>query len=1008
MPPTTIPNPILNTPYEEPDRHFRFGEDGITDEIVESRRTSAYFIPIAPTKKKGKKQLQLEKTQWTSDRVEENAFINRVRARVARFRQGDYPGVTPTTRRLLEHWNDTGREPRLFFCQREALETAIYLAEAARREGDAWIENELREANEGANPGLYRLALKMATGSGKTLIMAMLIAWQALNKIANPQDKRFSDAFLVVAPGITVRDRLRVLLPGDAENYYGGRWNLVPPELRGQLHRAKIEIVNFHRFIRRDTGDAARLTKAILTRGSEESPFLETPDQMVRRVLRDLGGKKNIVVLNDEAHHCYRPKESAKKEKLTRDERAEATREGKKAHVWISGLEAIQKKIGIRAIYDLSATPFFLKGSGYSEGTLFPWVVSDFSLIDAIEAGLVKVPRVPVADDSMTGPLPTYRELWSKIRDDLPKKGRTAGATPTEPDLPAELEGALQSLYGHYEQHYAAWEAGEKERSGGSTPPVFIVVCNNTAVSKLVYDYISGWEKQVRKGESVLVPGKLALFDNVEAGSPARWRARPNTVLIDSEQLESGDALAPAFKKLMAHEIEEWKDEFRARFPGRDPDQLTDSDLLREVMNTVGKKGKLGEGVRCVVSVSMLTEGWDASTVTHILGVRAFGTQLLCEQVIGRGLRRRSYALNEKRKFSPEYAEVYGVPFSFIPTSGSIEDPKPDVEPTHVRALPDRAECEIAFPRLEGYRWELPSERLEAQFDDGAVLHLSTRDVPTEVENAPIVGESAIHTLDDLKARRLAEVDFQLARRVLERYFRGGVEGEEEDGDVAPETVQAWRFPEILAIARRWREQCLVLSDDVFPQLLLLSELSHQAAGRIYRSIVRAAADDAVLLPILRRFEPEGSTRWVEFDTRRPVWVTDPEKCHVSHVVADTESWEQKMAQSLEKLDPVEAYVKNDNLGFTIPYSDGGITRSYVPDFIARIDDGGGHDDPLHLVLEVSGERRKDKQVKVDTAKSLWVPAVNNARLGRWGFLEITDPWQGKQAILDWLGGGER
>jgi type III restriction enzyme len=387
--------------------------------------------------------------------------------------------------------------------------------------------------------------------------------------------------------------------------------------------------------------------------------------------------------------------------RLTGDERKEAERRDEAARIWISGLEAVKAKIGLKAVYDLSATPFFLRGSGYSEGTLFPWVISDFALIDAIESGIVKVPRVPVADDSMVGEQPTYRDLWLRIHEDLPKKGRGTDRLSGEPNLPVELEGALTSLFTNYEKYYARWEQNTEARARGLTPPVFIVVCNNTNVSKLVYDYIAGWEKSLPDGTVVIVPGKLRLFSNATDG---RWTARPSTILIDSEQLESGEAMSDAFKKIAIREIEDFKSEYRTRFPGRDADILTDEDLLREVMNTVGKTGKLGEQVKCVVSVSMLTEGWDASTVTHILGVRAFGTQLLCEQVVGRGLRRMSYATNDQGMFEPQYAEVYGVPFSFIPSAGSAVDVQPGPTPARVRALEERIACEITFPRLIGYR----------------------------------------------------------------------------------------------------------------------------------------------------------------------------------------------------------------------------------------------------------------------------------------------------------------
>ncbi len=666
------------------------------------------------------------------------------------------------------------------------------------------------------------------------------------------------------------------------------------------------------------------------------------------------------------------------------------------ARVWISGVEAVKSKMGIKAIYDLSATPFFLKGSGYSkvtadgkkvtEGILFPWVVSDFSLIDAIEAGIVKVPRVPVADDSMVGEQPTYRDLWLRIREELPKKGRRTEAAAGDPKLPKELQGAILSLYGNYEKYYREWEKDAEARAKGSMPPVFIVVCNNTNVSKLVYDYIGGWEKTIG-GKQVAQAGELKIFRNDDGNGG--WLHRPNTILVDSTQLESGEAMSDDFKKIAAREIEEFKADYRNRFPGRDAEDLTDEDLLREVMNTVGKAGKLGEQVKCVVSVSMLTEGWDANTVTHVLGVRAFGTQLLCEQVVGRALRRRIYEANEDGKFNPEYAEIYGVPFSFIPCSGSSENPKPGPMPTRVRALESRIASEITFPRLLGYRYDIAGERLTYKFNDDSKLALSTADIPTKTQLDPIVGETSVHTLDDLRKKRENEVAFLLAKLTLEKYFR------DDDGNDKP-----WLFPQLLGITKRWLDECVTLKDGTFKQLLLLIEFAHDAADRIYKAIVASTDGTAALKPILRPYDTLGSTRYVDFDTTRPVYTTREDKCHVSHVVADTDSWEQKLAQTLEDMPEVIRYVKNHNLGFTIPYTLNGEERQYVPDFIACLDDGHGPDDLLNLLIEVTGEKKKDKAAKVATARTLWVPAVNNhGGFGRWAFIEIDDPWDAQNLL---------
>ena len=981
-----IENPVINSPFNAPNRHFDFDENGITDRLVEGRRPSSYFIPIAGPKSSKTGQVAFD-TEWTRDRIEENRFINEVRVKVQIWRQSGYHGVTPVTKQLLLYWTDADREKKLFYCQIEALETIIYLTEVSKANGETWMLNELNNAMDLSNPGLFRMALKMATGSGKTVVMGMLIAWHVLNKRRNPQDNKFGDAFLLVAPGITIRDRLRVLLPAEEGNYYRER-DLVPASMYGELLQAQIHITNFHAFQLRDKLKIGKLNKAIL-----KTDGLETPDDMVRRVCRSLSGKKNIIIINDEAHHCYRRKPDDFQPALDADEKTEVKDREEEAKVWISGLEAIKKKLGVRAIYDLSATPFFLKGSGYPEGTLFPWVVSDFSLIDAIEAGVVKVPRVPVSDDSGVHEQPTYRDLWLHIRETLPKKGRSKAASNEEPLLPTELQGALHSLYGNYKKYFELWESNKAGQKQGVTAPVFIVVCNNTNVSKMVFDYIAGWERDF-DGTKVIQAGKLEEFrnDNGDGG----WNDTPYSILVDSSQLESGEALSDDFRRVAAKEIEDFKSKYASRYGNRSTDSVTDSDILREVLNTVGKPGKLGEKVRCVVSVSMLTEGWDANTVTHVLGVRAFSTQLLCEQVVGRALRRRSYTLNDKGFFDPEYAEVYGVPFSFIPTNGSSGDPEPGNLPTRVRALQDREHLALQFPHVSGYRYDFGTELLDHKFDEDSKLELSTTDVPTSTENAPIVGESSVHTLDDLLEHRENEISFLLAKETLETFFK------DSEGNSKP-----WLFPKVLSITKSWMKECLFLKDNTFPQLLLLTRLRRTASEKIYRSIVSSVDGAKRIQPILRGFENLGDTFHVDFDTTKPVFETAADKCHISHVVADTKSWEQKMAETLESMPEVFSYVKNQNLGFTIPYSFEGEARNYYPDFIARVTQPGT-EEMINLVIEVSGETRKDKAAKVETAQSLWVPSVNNSKLfGSWAFLEVTDPWNGVSHIREFLSGRE-
>jgi type III restriction enzyme len=974
--PATIENPVINSPFVEPTRHFKVVDGQVAGDIEEGRRPSEFFVPVAkPRKSSPQMALQF----GAGVRQQPNEIVNEIRFQVGKWRDQGYPHTTNVTKELLAHWRDEDRERRLFFCQIEAVETAIYLTEAAEKSADTKALNVIREENARLNDALPRLAFKMATGSGKTVVMAMLIAWQALNKLANAYDKRFSTRFLVVTPGITIKDRLRVLLPNDPQTFYRAM-DIVTPEQLDRLQAATIEITNYHAFIRREKLEAASLTKKVLAGpDGDTSRFKETPAEMVRRMAKAFGNAKDIVVLNDEAHHCYTPAppEQAEEGTLTADERTEARQNQEEARVWFEGLKAVREKLGIRAIYDVSATPFFLKGSGYAEGTLFPWVVSDFGLMDAIESGIVKVPRVPVADDSMVGDLPKFRDLWVHVRDALPRKGLRDTTLEQEATrtLPKELEGALTTLYDDYQRSYAEWGS-----AGMGRPPVFIVVCSNTSVSKLVYDWIAGFDRPIAHAQTLAdgavsaVPGNLPLFSNVEG---AAWKHRPVTLLIDSMQLDRGDALDPAFKKAVAREIEEFKREYVARFPGRSAEDIEDEQILREVLNTVGKPGRLGADIRCVVSVSMLTEGWDANTVTHILGIRAFGTQLLCEQVVGRALRRANYDADANGMFEPEYAEVLGVPFTFLSTTNGRGPRKPRTIVT-VRSLPERSHLRIEFPRVVGYRFEMPTERIEARFDDRSILELSAREVPTKTDLDPIVGDPKLLQLP-LREHRLNTVAFTVAKRTLDNYFN------DEDGNARP-----WLFPQLVGISRRWIDQCVKTGDNAYPQMLLLAEWSHAAAEKIHRSITNGTPGDKRLIPTLRAYDSIGSTDDVYFETTKTTY--DTERSHVNKVAQDS-GWETELAAKLEDMPEVVAYVKNQGLNLKVPYTYEGRSANYVPDFLIRLRDrdSRGDDDLLTLLLEVSGEAKKEKQAKVDTARDTWIPAVNNwGGLGRWAFLEVT------------------
>ena len=999
--------PILNSPYEYPSCHWELDEAGQpTSRILDRRRRVSFITPIPKPKKRGQREMDFDEAaqalEAEGQQYELMEVINEMRRRVDAWRSIPDPGrwrVTPETARLLRHWRShqassrsernvpqaSSRserhrfgDTRPFFCQVEAAETAIWLTEVAPalgNEGRRFLDH-LAAANEQANPGLSRLALKLATGAGKTTVMAMLIAWQTVNAVRRPGSRRFTRGFLVVTPGLTIRDRLRVLQPNDPDSYYQSR-ELVPADMLGDLDRAKIVITNYHAFMQRETLAISKGGRALLQGRGPDIATRETAGQMLQRVIPDLMGMKNILVLNDEAHHCYREKPSEEDEEgPLGDDRTEAAKNKEAARVWISGLETVRRKLGIGRVIDLSATPFFLRGSGYAEGTLFPWTVSDFSLMDAIESGIVKLPRVPVADNIPSSEMPTFRNLWHHIGKKMPRKGRGKAASLDPLSIPVELQTALEALYGHYARAFELWQD-----AGIEVPPCFIVVCNNTSTSKLVYDFVSGFQRENEGGSTTLEQGRLALFRNFdEHGNPL---ARPRTLLIDSEQLESGHALDKNFRAAASDEIERFRSEIIKRTGDRrQAENLSDQDLLREVMNTVGKAGRLGGDTRCVVSVSMLTEGWDASTVTHVLGVRAFGTQLLCEQVIGRALRRQSYDLNEKDVFDVEYADVLGIPFDFT-ARPVVAPPQPPHETVQVKAIsPERDACEIRFPRVQGYRVELPEERLSASFDDNSTLELTPDLVgPSITRNEGIVGEGVDLSLEHLEEMRPSTLVFHLTKRLLETKWRDP--GEEP---------KLHLFGQLKRITRQWLKDHLVCKGGTWPAQLLYQSLADTACERITRGIVARHLEERPVQAVLDPYNPIGSTMHVRFTTSKKTrWKTNAGRCHVNWVVCDSE-WEAELCRVAEAHLRVRAYVKNHGLGLEVPYRFQAESRMYVPDFIVLVDDGHGEEDLLRLVVEIKGYRREDAKEKADTMRTYWVPGVNGLRIyGRWDFVEFGD-----------------
>ncbi len=1014
-------NPILNNPYEEPGWHYATNLQGELDysRPVKGRRVFTPEIQTIPVRQGTQGDLmELNEVAVASHG---SHVVNLLRREISAWRGAKYPQTTRITRELLQFWflnPERDMTLSLFFAQREAIETAIWLNEVAEKSNvGQHILRQLEEAQKvSASPenNLPRIAFKMATGSGKTVVMAALIAYHYFNRREYRNDVRFADNFLAIAPGITIRDRLSVLrvdtrLGVDAEDYYHVRF-LVPESWRKEMPELnkRIVITNYHAF------------EPKTLQGNKRSPFdgkiqadgtkqeaTEDYSQVIGRLLGNFRPGSRLLIINDEAHHCYLPHEDERKA-----EGEDAAEENRRAAVWFSGLVRITQRFKVRSIYDLSATPYYLTGSGYEPYTLFGWVVSDFGLIEAVESGLVKIPFLPTRDDTQEIDVPVLRNLYEHIREGLPKAGRKTAKARAKaegkklveepPHLPEILQAALKQFYEHYREEYdnrrhSAAATKTDQLLFEDSPPVFIVVCNNTSVSKEVYKYLAGYEipSEDESEPPRAVSGMFDLFSNFEP-STNQPRNKPPTLLIDSDALENSEQVDEGFKRVFASEIKRFKEEY-ARVHGRGSAELIeDSAILREVVNTVGKRNCLGAHIRCVVSVSMLTEGWDANTVTHICGIRKFGSQLLCEQVAGRALRRQSYYLQsydkngepttDKRriaawKFPPEYAHIIGVPFKLF--KGGKTVPPPPKPTTRIFAMPERTmQYEITFPKVEGYRLEYAEGPLIADFSTVDDYEIDGSKLPTKTVMATAISkEEVLLTVESILATREQQIIYRITKDLLRDHFSDG-----------QNNLQFYRFHELCAIVTDWyRTKVRVLGKGPEWKKLLYFTNPRTLVAHVARGIKTGAPGEECIRPILNYYNPTGSSRFVHGQTSRDTYPT--RHSHVNAVVVDS-GWEGNAAKVLDDLTDeghVMSWVKNAFLDFHIPYTDAaGEQRDYFPDFIVRCRNGAS----LNLILEITGMSR-DKASKKWTVENRWLPAVNRIReqhgWDRWDFLEIAN-----------------
>jgi type III restriction enzyme len=887
----TTQNPIINDAFAEPTRHWEFGEGAPS---VAGGRRDAGYIPPAP---KGE-QLRI------TDELVRLDHVNLIRARVGIWRRDGYPGATPVTKELFADWFDPEREVRAFFAQREAIETIAFLTEAGPDQLQG-IEIERYEE-------YTRWAIKLATGAGKTLVMAMTIAWSGINKRANPRDPRFSDTFLVVCPNLTVKERLRGrdgLLPSDPDSAYVG-FELVPGSYSQLFGQLRVMVVNWHQF--RPAEDSKY---RVLKRGTEsDSAF-------ARRILGELADKRRIMVLNDEAHHAWRPPGEIAP-------RGEERKELEAATVWIDGLQRIHRAREILRAVDFSATPMYPGAVGGDRAWRpFEWIVSDFGLVDAIESGLVKVPRVPTDDDAGFA-VPRYRNLWEHLKAVVPARGDDPKdeGTPIY-DYLADLDGPLQQLVGQWEATLEAWM---QVPAADFIPPVLIIICNEIKLAEVLEKYIA---EKGRVGP---------YFENANG--------ELHTLRIDSKLLGEAEAR-------------------------EDGETASDAaERLREIVATVGKRGQPGEQVRCLISVGMLSEGWDARNVTQILGLRAFQSQLLCEQVVGRGLRRSDYS----DLTVPEYVDVYGVPFQLLPfVRAGARRPIEPPRTTRVHSLRDRAELRMLFPRVEQIVQDV-GEDVSVNLDAIEPILVSSENDPTATYVEFEVGAPGRGIGGTTQNRNAAYERFRLQRLVftVAAEIVGGLE-------------KRWLFPQLAQIVQAVVESRVEYAPAVDPREL--GNLRYVLEIRNRTIAALRSQEQEALIPILNEYQPLGSTN-CDFQTVKPCEATV--KSHISHVVCDS-NLERDIARVLEQEDQVLAYAKNDRLFFDIPYRHLGATGRYRPDFLVRLSNG------VTLLLEGKGRKTEKDDAKL-TATNRWLAAINNwGELGQWEFALCRKAVDARAAVVE-------
>jgi type III restriction enzyme len=1035
-----VGEPIQNSPFEEPKRYWYIRE-GEHPQLIKGSRRAAVVFPPRDQKRAWDLDERILRPSTEYANGFEMVMVNLIRERVTEWKKQGYPGLTRTTLELIEWWTREGRKQNLFYAQLEAALTVIFLKEGRQDllQGITIPRDEPSEEIKQSDgyTGFERYACKMATGTGKTTVMGMLAAWSILNKVNDRGDSRFSDTVLVICPNVTIKNRLEELKPERGEASIYRTRDLVPERLMPTLAQGRVIPYNWHIFEPRGIetgGTASKVNKAgtlkkvrttvligrkvtttysrrymtdaslkagmaagtiQVVEGSEvyegghlksvqidEAKYIESETALVNRVLeKEVRGKRNILVFNDEAHHAYRirQEEPDEDEEDLFGEQDVADDEIKEATEWITGLDKIHKLRGINFCVDLSATPYFLARVGCETNKPFPWVVSDFGLIDAIESGLVKVPQLAVRDTT-GAEVAKYFNIWRWLVEEKFTTGE-GGAKPKPEAVLKYAHTPIAMLGGMWDALSAEW----KEKQEDTRPPVFILVCKNTAIAKVIYDWLADDKRP--KG---IPSSNVAGFRN--EGNTI------NTIRVDSKVVhdtnsDSGSAKSDESRWMRFSLDTVGKADWTYDTQGRPVYPEGFAELAAKLQRPLHPPGR---DVRCIVSVGMLTEGWDCNTVTHIIGLRPFMSQLLCEQVVGRGLRRKNYEVNADGRFNEEVAKVLGVPFEVIPfkanATGATE---PLPKRHHVHAIPEKSAFEITFPRVEGYTTAI-HRRITMDWANVASLTLEPGKIPPEVELRGLsVNDQGRLTLSGpgkadeatlvewRKKQRIQKLVFELSAALTRDYFQNKTC--EVPGHVL--------FKQLVPIVERYiREKVNVVPPADLKDLFLAPYYGWLV--EMLESGLRpdVEAGESPEVPIIERNRDAGSTSDVSFWTSRDV--RQVSKSHLNYVVADTQNWEQTAAYYIDTHKAVDAFVKNAQLGFAIPYFNNGQNHEYIPDFIIRLKNAQA----THLILETKGYDPLE-QVKANAANR-WVNAVNaSGQYGHWAYVICRKPTDVGKAI---------